>query len=280
MQAEPITLHTSDGIDLNGLIFRPEQPQSATVVHPATGVPFKYYLPFAEWLSKTHNRTVLIYAYRDSENPTPAELRQSKTVMSDWGIHDQSAALDYLIENVPELEIHTIGHSLGGFCVPFHQNAHQIVSHTGVNSGLAYWPTHPWSYIFQVIMFWFVLGPIATKVLGYLPGQFLGMKNGLPAGVYWQWRNWCTHRDFYKPEWGTALPTPDLQRFRGKLKLFSCSDDVTIPTSRVKALTRFYPVASSTEIETLNPKDFGLKSIGHIPIFSSKCHAVWPTLIG
>ena len=274
-----ITLTASDGVELPGIVYEPKNPVAATVLHAATGVPYKYYAPFAEWLSSEHNRVVLIYAYRDSDNPTPEQLRKSKTVMSDWGILDQSAALDYLIGTYPELEIHTIGHSLGGFCVPYHENADRIVTHTGVNSGLAYWPTHPWNYIGQVIMFWFVLGPLATKLMGYLPGQFLGTKNGIPAGVYWQWRKWCTHRDFYEPEWGKALPKPDLQRFKGQLKLFTFSDDAVIPASRVQELTRFYPAASSTELEVLKPADFGLKSVGHIQVFSKKSSDVWPALI-
>jgi len=48
----------------------------------------------------------------------------------------------------------------------------------------------------QVRLFWFVFVPILTPLLGYFPGKRLRMVGDLPAGVAWQWRRWCTHRDY------------------------------------------------------------------------------------
>jgi len=274
-----ITITTSDGVDLTGRLYEAGDATAITVIHGATGVPYLYYAAFAQWLSTERAHNVILYAYRDSDDPTPAQLRASKTTMSHWGIEDQSAALDYALAQYPDLPLHTIGHSLGGFCIPFHNNNDRIKTHTGVNSGLAYWKAHPIKFTPQVVLFWFVLGPLATKLLGYLPGQLLGMKNGIPSGVYWQWRQWCTHPDFYEPQWGKEVPRPDITRFKGKLRLVSAADDTIIPAQRVRELKRFFPAASSAEETTLKPIDFGLKSIGHIQVFSKKCSAVWPSLM-
>ena len=159
---KPLTIQTSDQVALAASLVEHAKASGITVIHGATGVPYSYYGPFAEWLSQEKHHHVLFYEYRDSGPQSNADIKTSKVTMADWGITDQSAALDYAIERFPELPVHTIGHSLGGFCLPFHKNADKIISHTTVNSGLAYWPTHPWSYTPQVIMFWFVLGPLAA----------------------------------------------------------------------------------------------------------------------
>jgi predicted alpha/beta hydrolase len=274
-----VSFTASDGVTLAGSLFEVSTPEAITILHGATGVPVSYYQPFAEWYATHTNRAVLIYAYRDSDNPTVEQLRASKTTMADWGIRDQSAALDFMIDRFPSLPVHIIGHSLGGFCTPYHANADKITSLTGVNSGLAYWKATPASFMFQVILFWYLAGPALTKILGYMPGQLLGMKNGIPASVYWQWRAWCTHPCFYEPQWGKEVPKPDLTKFTGKLRLIASADDTIIPPLRVKELQRYYPCASSPSFEVLNPADFNVKSIGHIQIFSKRCKSVWPVLV-
>lgn len=275
---QSILIPTSDGIELKGVLVETSEPTGITIIHGATGVPFTYYKAFAEWLSVEKKHHVLFYEYRDSGDLSNAEIKASKVTMADWGITDQSAALDFAIKAYPNVPIHTIGHSLGGFCVPFHKNADKIVSHITVNSGLAYWPTHPWSYTLQVIMFWFILGPLAVKILGYLPGILLGMKSNLPSNVYWQWRKWCTNPDLHKIQWGKELPQPDLDNFKGKLTIFATKDDQVIPPKRVFILDRFYPTAK-VEKRLLDPAEHGLKSIGHIAIFSKHCSPVWPEII-
>lgn len=276
---QDLSLEANDGRKLQASIFKDPTARGITILHGATGVPFNYYRAFSEWYSNETKRHVLIYEYRDSGAISKAEIRASKTTMADWGIRDQSAALDYAVATFPDLEIHTVGHSLGGFCIPFHKNADKIKTHTGVNSGLAYWPTHPWHFMPQIIFFWFIFGPLATLVLGYLPGRILGMKTNLPPQVYWQWRRWCINPDLHKIDWGTLTPMPDLDRFTGKLNIFASADDGMIPSSRVFILDRFFPQAE-VQKQLLKPEDFGLNTIGHIQIFSERSKAVWPALIG
>jgi len=275
-----VSFRTADEVSLRGILLEAAKPKGITLIHGATGVPSSYYKSFAEWLCETKSHHVLIYDYRDNDLKSAKALRQSKTNMADWGLKDQAATLDYGLGEFPNLPLHTIGHSLGGFCTPYHENNNRIVSHTAVNSGLAYWQAHPLYFMAHVILFWFILGPMLTKVLGYLPGQLLGMKTHLPAGVFWQWRRWCINPEFYKVEWGKTLPTPDLDRFKGNLKLVSCEDDNMIPPSCVKRLKQFFPSAKESSFKVLKPEHYGLKKIGHITIFSKKNSKVWPDIIG
>ena len=278
MNEQPTTFKNSDGATLKGTLFAPAKPVASVVIHPATGVPSKYYHAFARWLCNEKQINVLTYAYRDSEDISPADQKRSAVTMADWGIKDQAAALDHLLDEHGELPVHVIGHSLGGFCVPYHRNRDRITSLTAVNSGPANWLHHPWSSLPKVILFWFVVGPVLTWFKGSMPGFLLGMKNDIPSGVYWQWRRWCTNEKFFEIEWGMEIPKPDLQRFTAPLTLISAVDDDFIPPSRVKRLKRYYPSSVSSFV-SINPKDHGLASIGHIAIFSKRCQAVWPSLV-
>ena len=274
-----VSFGTEDGVLLTGYIFEASDPKCAVIIHGATGVPCRYYQDFAAWLSETVSANLLIYRYRDTGQLSKAQLSSSKTTMADWGMRDQPAALKYAVENWSDIPLHVIGHSLGGFCTLFHENREKITSLIGVNSGLAYWRDHPLKFMPQIILFWFLLGPMSVMLLGYLPGILLGMKTNLPKGVYWQWRKWCTNPKLHEIEWGESLPMPNLDLFKGHLCTISAVDDEIIPPNRVKMLTRFYPKAKSKEHIEIKPKDFGLKAIGHISIFSAKNKAVWPELI-
>lgn len=274
-----LEIPAADGVNLKAVVFEHPTATGVAIIHGATGVPFRYYAAFAEWYSGETGRHVYIYEYRDSGPLNRTQIRASKVTMADWGILDQSAVLDHAIARYPDLPVHTIGHSLGGFCIPFHENAHRITSHVGVNSGLAYWPRHPWHYLPQVILFWFVLGPLATLILGYLPGVLLGMKANLPSGVYWQWRRWCTNERLHEIDWGTRLPMPDPGKFTGDLIIVGASDDAIIPWERVTILDRFFPNAQSVERVLLDPANYGLNTIGHIAIFSPAKSATWKQLI-
>ena len=278
MSETEIEFVASDGLMLKGVIFAPDQPNASVVIHPATGVPSSYYHAFARWLSEEKQVNVLVYAYRDSEGISKEEQRKSTVTMADWGITDQSAALDYLLDTYDKMPVHVIGHSLGGFCIPYHENRTKIATHTAVNSGPAYWRHHPWSAMPMVMLFWFGLGPLLTWLQGSMPGFLLGMKNDIPSGVYWQWRRWCTNEKFYEVDWGKRVPKPDLKDFSAPLTLVSASDDSIIPPARVKVLTRYFPESSSQFI-SIKPSDYGLKAIGHIAIFAKRNSAVWPQLV-
>ena len=275
---KPVKIAAEDKITLSGRLFQHSNAVGMTVFHGATGVPFGYYAAFAAWYSERKRHHVLIYAYRDTENIIGKALRKSRTTMGDWGVKDQAAALDYMIATFPDLPVHTMGHSLGGFCIPFHENADRIVQHTAVNSGPAYILSHPLSFIWKAFALWYVIGPVSAFFFGYLPGKRIGLNADIPSSVYWQWSRWCTNEAFHKIDWGTKLPQPDLERFTGKLKLVGTIDDYTIPPARVRELKRFFPCAES-EFSEIDPACYGGNPIGHIALFSKRNSAAWEALL-
>ncbi|NOR63666.1 MAG: alpha/beta fold hydrolase [Rhodobacteraceae bacterium] len=271
---QPINI-PARGTTLKGTLYQPPAaPKAAIVLHGATGVPACYYRHFAEWLT-TQGYACLTYDYRDFGASATGHPKHSTATMVDWGVHDQSAAQAALTAHLPDAPLWVIGHSLGGFMLPFQPNAAQISRVITVASGAAYIGDHPWPYRAMALLFWYGPGPLGTKLLGYLPGKALGLGPNLPAQVYWQWRRWCTSKSFYEAE--TALP-PLAQPFTGPLKIIAMVDDVMMPPQSVWKLARYYPKAQQSRA-LLHPKVYGLKHIGHIEIFNPRSANIWPDII-
>lgn len=264
---------------LLGLVFMPkESPKAAVVLNAATGVPMRYYRPFAEWLSREHGMACLLYDYRDFGASARDHVRTSNANMTDWGVHDQQAARDFLRAYIPDVPLWVIGHSLGGLLIPFQKDLHEIDRLITVASGPVHVSEHPWPYQALARVFWFGAGPVTTMALGYLPAKRLGFGPDLPAGVYWQWRNLCTRRDFVMRDIGKKLPFPDWTGLRGRAKFVAVEDDVMVPPSAVWRSMEFYQGAHKTQA-VLKPRAYGLDEIGHIGVFDPKNAACWGDLI-
>lgn len=285
---------SSVGARLAARIYRPVGPaKGVALIHPATGAPQKIYRPFAIWLTETHQLTVVTYDYRDFGESAAlgVSVRASKADKLAWGVHDQSAAVDFAAELATEIDpeidprapVTVIGHSLGGMTTPLHHNAHKISRLIAVASGPAHWTSHPFPYVLFVILFWFVIGPISTLVLGYTPGRRLGLGADLPAGVFWQWRRWCTTRGFYKPDVGGRLPMTDFRNVQGPVKLVAVADDQMIPPYGVAKLAAFYQGAEVSQI-TLGPDDEARaggkrRPVGHFGAFLPAHARLWPKIM-
>jgi predicted alpha/beta hydrolase len=262
---------------LSGTLFRPSQKVSkAIILHSATGVPHRYYRHFAAWLSQDQSAMVLIYDYRDFGASRYQSTRKSVSTMRDWMVHDQSAAQAYLRKLCP---LWVIGHSLGGLGLPLQDQAHQIERAIFVASGAVHISDHPWSYWPMPLSFWYGHGALTTKLFGHMPGWALGQREGIPKGVYDQWRGWCTRRDFMDRDIADGLlPRPDPDRVKARIKFVAVSDDVMVPPRAVWRLMQQYPEAKKSQL-TLKPRAFGLRKIGHIAAFSRAAMACWPSIV-
>ncbi len=126
-------------------------------------------------------------------------------------------------------------------------------------------------------MFWYVLGPLMTRILGYTPGFLLG-GDDTPATASRQWRRWCTRADFYSPDIGCTLPEVARPGLSAPLKIIAFSDDALMPPKSVAKLAQRYPNADVTEI-VITPKDHGLREIGHMKAFSRANSVIWPEIL-
>ena len=268
----------ADRAQLSGMLFRPAgTPKAAIVLHGATGVPHRFYRHFAGWLAG-QGYACLTYDYRDFGASASGHLKRSKATMADWGLLDQSAAQRTLEAAVPGVPLWVIGHSLGGLMVPFQEGANRIARLITVASGPTHLFDHPWPYRAVAAAFWYGPGAWATRLMGYLPAKALRIGADLPAGVYWQWRRWCTTRSFYLGDVGRGLPVPDWKAFDGAMKVVAIEGDNLVPPVTVWRGMEHYPEASKRQF-TVRPSDYGLKQVGHIGVFAPQNAVIWPSLI-
>lgn len=263
------------GAALKGQLFQPGfHPDRAVIIHAATGVPAGFYRRFASWLSEAESAAVLTYDYRGFGRSGSTR----RATMVDWGLSDQNAALTWMTSQFPKAEIWVIGHSLGGLMLPFHDRADRVARLITVASGTVHSSDHPWSYRPKALAFWHLIGPALAGLTGRIPGQLLGSDQAIPAGVFWQWRRWCTTPGFYLGDVGRTLPVPDWSRMTGRAKFVAMADDVMVPPAATWRLMQNYPEAKKQQL-VIRPRDFGLKSIGHISAFSARSAAIWPAMV-
>ncbi len=271
-----VSIKTKDGWTLAGLLFEPDGPiEDVIVISGATGVPRNFYKSFAKWCADERQSACLIYDYRDFGASAVNAVKNSNVDMFDWAVKDQQAAIQFAIEMFPKHKITLIGHSLGGMFLQYQSEkfGNNIKRAITVASGSGYWLQHPLWYIPVVTMFWWLVGPLSTKVLGYTPGKALGFGSDLPAGVYWQWRRWCTSREFYDVDRPEYIPDTDA-KINFPVSMFTFSDDQMIPRKAVEFLQGFYD-SDGVSVTSLDPALFGLKKVGHIHAFAKRNKAAW-----
>ncbi|MEO0487586.1 MAG: alpha/beta fold hydrolase [Pseudomonadota bacterium] len=261
---------------LRGTVFAPNgRAQAMVLLNGATGVPQSYYRAFATWLAARLMAVVVTYDYRDFGRSRTGPIKRSPATMMDWGIADQEAVRRVCAARFPELPIVVLGHSLGGLTLPYQTQTDQVRRVATVASGIVHVADHPWPYQAVARTFWHALGPALVGAFGYLPKRWSGFPVDMPAGVYWQWRRWCTNRDFNRgamaaagraAQWSPATP----------VTLISFTDDHVCPMVATDRLAALYGPAA--QIVSIAPGQVGLDQVGHIHAFSPRCQALWPRI--
>ncbi|GAB5389964.1 MAG: alpha/beta fold hydrolase [Alphaproteobacteria bacterium] len=279
-QAGQVVEITAEGATLSGRFFRAEGQacRAGLVIHAATGVPQGFYRAFAEWAAG-QGIAVLTYDYRDFGASATGHARDSKASFADWMLKDQRAAEVRLAELVSEGPLWMLGHSLGGLGFPFRPLEDRMERIITFGSGFAYHWDHPWHYMPAVFSFWFWIIPVLTRFAGYMPGRKLLLGTDLPARVYWQWRHWCTSRDFYLGEVGVTLPQPDFSAQGRKIRILASPDDVMVPPSAVGRYAGQFD-EGAVKVGSLQAQKYGLRKLGHIDAFSIRNKAAWADMLG
>ncbi|KIC36778.1 alpha/beta hydrolase family protein [Leisingera sp. ANG-M7] len=265
--------------ELAGRLYHPAAPvKAAVVLNGATGVPQGYYRHFARWLAAERQMACLTYDYRDFGASACMHPRRSQATMAEWALADQPAARQEMQRHYAGVPLLVIGHSLGAMLMPLQEGLTDVARMIVVAGGLVHHHDHPWPYRALALAFWFGHVPALVRALGYLPGRAVGFGADLPAGVYWQWRRWCTTPGSYLPEAGRGLPQPRWAETGIPVDLFAMKDDDVVPPAAVWRLgDAFGSVLQRREV--LDPQQAGLRKIGHLGAFARANSALWPRLV-
>lgn len=269
------------GAELTGRLTLPPAgtaPKGAVVLHGATGVPAPYYDAFARWLAETRGFAVLGYDYRDFGASARGLMARAVARMSDWGLYDQPAALDWVQGRFAGLPHWVIGHSVGGIWLDHHPGIPDVARVITLGAGLPHLTDHPWPWALRACAFWFGPLPLITRALGYAPLGRLGLGADLPAGVFRQWRRWCLNRGWNAVDLGRSLPSGQPNRLTAPWKVIALADDRLVPPPTVWRLMERHPLAIKSQL-VLRPADHGLAPVGHIAAFHRRNAALWPSII-
>ncbi|UWR24564.1 serine aminopeptidase domain-containing protein [Sulfitobacter sp. S190] len=278
VQQRPVTFASVDRT-LTGTVFEPRTtPRAIVVLSPAVGVRARYYSAFADWLVRKHTVACLTYDYRDFGASSAGPTHRSDATLGDWAVTDGQSARAFAQAQFGELPQWIIGHSLGGMCLPLQTGLSRVARVITVGSGAVHAADHPWPYqaLARTFWSWPVRGIVAAK--GMVPGRLMGLGADLPAGVYRQWRRWCTTRGSYAIDIGKTLPPPNAEPLGCRVKFVAIADDALVPPAAVWRLMTHYGDTPRQQL-TLKPSAFGLDAIGHIEVFSASRQSTWDAIL-
>ncbi|MBR8282483.1 alpha/beta hydrolase family protein [Burkholderia vietnamiensis] len=276
MTSESIAFSAADGYALRGTLWSPDAPPRALVlIHPATAVPERLYAGFARFLT-TRGFAALTYDYRGIGASRPARLNKLQARMRDWIELDVGAAIAWARDTHRAVPLLAVGHSVGGHAVGLsagtaHLRAAVLVAAHAGSTRLI----ESAAERLKVRLILHVLGPLASALLGYVPGKRLGLGEDLPAGVFREWSRWTAlpHYFFDDPTLGAA------ERFsKQRLPILAVGfDDDPWANRRAIDLLVSYLTGAAVERRQIDPHAAGTGPVGHMGFFRSRPGAaLWP----
>lgn len=259
-----LSLAARDGYALAATLYRPSALRGpAVLINPATGVPRRFYDAFARYLTG-QGLGVLSYDYRGTGQSLHGPIRAFRGRFTDWGEKDMPAALDLLAQSFPETALAVVGHSAGGQILGLADNAHRIAAAWHVAAQSGYWRLWPQRERRRLMVNWYLFQPLATRLLGFYPGDWVGSAR-LPAGIADQWRRFCRNPHYISDERGEPL-RPFNHLLDIPMHFTGFADDPIARPGCIQALFAYYPKAR-IEYRAIAPAEIGQQQIGHFGYF-------------
>jgi predicted alpha/beta hydrolase len=282
--AQALSLLAADGQRLAAVLYRPTSPQAAqqhqhvVLVAGALGVPQRFYASFCRWLAERGHIAMSFDLRGIGASLGPGQsLRSVNADMLLWARQDFTAAVKGLCEQAGVAQVSVIGHSLGAHHAAMGTPDAQlrIAKLVSIAAGAGHW--REWATPTRRLapVLFYAAMPLLTPLFGYFPGQRLKMIGNLPAGVVWQFSQWCRHPEF---AWGAEPEKvkPSLDAAKFPIHAIGFSDDETMTTSGIRKLLAVLPHAPH-ELESITPEQMGVARIGHTGAFRQAMqHKLWP----
>lgn len=269
--ATPLTITAADGYPLSAVRYTGSASASATIiVAGATGVAQRFYRRFAEYAA-SDGYDVVTVDYRGLGASAPSDLRGFDMDYGDWARLDLDAVIGAVADARP---LFIVGHSYGGVAFGLVPNIAAVDAIYTFGSGAGWHGWMPRREAARVLALWHVVGPVATRATGVMPGSLIGLGADMPLGVYRGWKRWTRHRRnfFDVPE---MAPEADAAaRVSIPVAAANSVDDVwALPRSR-DALMSGYASIDLTPIDVV-PRERRLGPIGHTGYFREAAKPLW-----
>lgn len=272
VRVERLTLTAADGYALAALRYRSPTPAHAhLVVGGATAVPQGFYKRFAEHAAR-RGFDVLTLDYRGIGQSAPSSLKGFRMDYLDWGRLDLAAAVEAMHQG--GMPLYLVGHSYGGHALGLLPNPGAVDGAYTFATGAGWHGWMPPLERLRVLFMWRVLGPVWTRMNGYLPWSRLGMGEDLPIDVYRQWRQWCRFPRYFFDDPEMQATTARFDEVRFPIVALNALDDAWAPPASRDAFMAGYRNAQVRSV-TLDSRRAGLGAIGHMGYFRPKAQPLW-----
>ncbi len=272
VQVEHLTLTAADGYRLAAVRYRSPGPARAhLVVGSATAVPQGFYKRFAEHAA-SRGFDVLTLDYRGIGQSAPPSLKGFRMDYLDWGRLDLAAGIETM--RAPGVPLYVIGHSYGGHALGLLPNPDWVDGAYTFATGAGWHGWMPPLERLRVLFMWRVLGPMWTRIAGYLPWSSIGMGEDLPLDVYRQWRQWCSFPRYFFDDPSMRQITLRFDDVRFPIVAANALDDAWAPPASRDAFMAGYRNSAVRAI-TIDPRQYRLGSIGHMGYFRSAAQPLW-----
>ncbi len=263
--AGPITIPCSDGYELRGQLFLPDETRQrdvTVILCSAMVTRQRFYSRFADYLAD-HGFRVITFDNRGTGESLAAETRTWGHLLRDWGERDIPAVIAWAKESRPADRLFVVGHSMGGQVVALSRQVHLLEGIVTVSATAAWWGH--WRFPVNVgILGWYLLAPVIGRILPAIPAERLGFGPDIASTLVRNWARWGRHREYIEGPFGLH---PEMGRYRGRILALSFTDDQNLGCRRaVEALHSSYRLAQ-LEYRHIDPAEVGAKKIGHFGYF-------------
>jgi predicted alpha/beta hydrolase len=234
IEPQRLELAAADDYRLAATRYRPlAAPRARLIVAGATGVPQGLYRRFAEFAAARGYETLTL-DYRGVGLSAPATLRGFRMDYLDWARLDLAAAVDAMSGD-DRMPLFMVGHSFGGHAFGLLPNHDRIARFYTFATGAGWHGWMPPLEQLRVLAMWRVIGPVSTRLAGYLPARRLRLGEDLPLDVYRQWRRWCGYPRYFFDDPETADVAASFDRVRTPIVAANAIDDGWAPTPPPRA---------------------------------------------
>jgi predicted alpha/beta hydrolase len=280
MAATELKIAASDGMPLAATRFDPPQASTATapvtIISSAAAVRRGFYAPFATAIAE-RGSVVYTYDYRGVGGSLDRAIQQVDANMRSWGQRDARGVLEWVAAQHPGRSIHWVGQSYGGgFAIGLNRSNHLIARHLGIAVPHGWYRQMAGIEKLKVGLLMGAGVPLATALLGYLPGKRLGFGENLPKAAALEWRSWILSRNSM---WDTIPPAElaPYTSFSAPMCFIRLTDDPWATEIATERMAAAFPAAQSKQIVALGPETTSGEPVGHLGFFRTRFKdTLWP----
>lgn len=273
LNVDTIQIFCSDHTTITGTLYKTSYIKGAVMIAPATGIRRKFYHQFAVWMAE-HGYGVITYDNQGIGDSLRGSLKLCPSSLETWGRIDQTAVLERLKTEFPDVKYHLIGHSAGGQLAGLMENCHQLTSmfNFACSSGslrnmkLPFW--------LQANFFMYAFIPANNLLLGYTHSPWVNMGEPLPKLVAAQWSEWCRGSGYIQTALGKYIHQHSYDTLQIPSLWINAKDDDIANETNVEDMIRVYKKIGVQRL-SLDPKKEGFKDIGHMKFFAKSHAELW-----